>query len=415
MNKSTRILSGAATGNDASNERKPAFAAEAARAYHESRVEHRPNKAERTAKARERKLQEPSLSDLYPHWVVKPWPEPVDTARLLETVIDRIKRHVVLTKDHALACALWLMMSWVHEEAATHSPILLATSPEPECGKSTLIGVLGYQALRSLLTVSISGPALFRSIEKWHPTFAIDEADAAFAENEDLRAVANSGWTRGQGVIRCDPKTNEPRRYGTFCPKIIGLKGKKPPDTLMSRAIVIEMQRKKLSEQVEDFDHLDDQDFQVARQQLLRWAVDHAAILKKATPASPPGFQNRRAANWRLLFAIAELAGGDWKNEAWKAAATIEKVKSTLRQSMGLQALSDIRELFEMTNSEALLSKDIVEKLSADPEKPWAEYSRGRPISQKGLSTLLNEYAIYSETIHPPGMPHGKGYKRFGI
>ena len=44
-----------------------------------------------------------------------------------------------------------------------------------------------------LPNVSISGPALFRSIEKWTPCLIIDEADTTLVDNDDLRAVINSG------------------------------------------------------------------------------------------------------------------------------------------------------------------------------------------------------------------------------
>jgi hypothetical protein len=117
------------------------------------------------------------------------------------------------------------MLTWIHEQAAVHSPILLATSAEANSGKSTLLELVGFLVRRSLLSVTISGPALFRSIEKWSPTFVLDEADTSFVKNEDLKEVINSGWTRGQSVIRCDPETNDPRAYPTFCPKAIGMKG----------------------------------------------------------------------------------------------------------------------------------------------------------------------------------------------
>jgi len=83
--------------------------------------------------------------------------------------------------------------------------------------------------------------------------FVVDEADDAFVDNPDLRQVINSGWTRGQGVMRCDPDTNEPRRFSTFCPKAIALKGKKMPDTMLSRTIFIEMKRRLRSEKVDHF------------------------------------------------------------------------------------------------------------------------------------------------------------------
>ena len=83
------------------------------------------------------------------------------------------------------------------------------------------MGVIAFLVRRSLLSVGVSSAALYRSIEKWNPTFVVDEADDAFVDNPDLRQVINSGWTRGQGVMRCDPDTNEPRRFSTFCPKAV--------------------------------------------------------------------------------------------------------------------------------------------------------------------------------------------------
>jgi putative DNA primase/helicase len=207
---------------------------------------------------------------LFSHWAVKPWPEPIDLDVLLQRIVEKIRRHVVMSEDQAVAVALWVALTWVHETAAVHSPILLVTSAEANSGKSTLVGLVGFLARNALLSVSITGPALFRSIEKWQPTFAIDEADTAFIKNDDLRAVVNSGWTRGQSVIRCDPETNEPRTYSTFCPKAIAMKGRKLPDTTLSRSITIELKRRLPKEIADDFDHVDDTELSDLRRQLAR-------------------------------------------------------------------------------------------------------------------------------------------------
>jgi hypothetical protein len=212
---------------------------------------------------------------LYPHWEVEPADSPVDGAALLNALTECIRRHVVLTKDQTTVVALWIMLTWVHEQAAVHSPILLATSAEANSGKSTLLGLIGFLVRRSLVSVTISGPALFRSIEKWSPTFVLDEADTSLVNNEDLKEVINSGWTRGQSVVRCDPETNDPRAYRTFCPKAIGMKGRKLPDTTLSRCLIIEMERKLPSETVADFNHLDNEGFASLRGQLVRWADDN--------------------------------------------------------------------------------------------------------------------------------------------
>ena len=316
-----------------------------------------------------------------------------------------------MSHDQALAVALWVMLTWVHEAAAVHSPLLLVTSAEPNSGKSTLIGVIGFLARRSLLSVSIRGPALFRSIEKWQPTFAIDEADTVLLNNDDLKEVVNSGWTRGQSVIRCDPETNEPRPYSTFAPKAIGMKGRKLPDTTLSRAIIVEMKRKRPDEMATDFDHTDDVEFANLRRRLLCWANDNVAALTAATPDIPPGFHNRTRANWKLLLAIAERAGPEWKQRAWQAAGAIEKVRATFDTSIGVALLEAIRAMFE-PGVDCLLSREIIAKLTADPEQPWVEYKRGKPITQKQLGALLRLYSIISETVHPSDLAHGRGYKR---
>jgi hypothetical protein len=70
------------------------------------------------------------------HWNVDPWPSEVSGAELIEQMVRRIKRHVVLDNEAALTAALWTMVSWMHA-AAVHSPILMVSSPEADCGKTT--------------------------------------------------------------------------------------------------------------------------------------------------------------------------------------------------------------------------------------------------------------------------------------
>src|SRR6516225_7746919 len=141
---------------------------------------------------------------LFPHWHVEAWPEAVDGNALIRDIMRRLQRHVVLAPAQALTVALWIMMAWAHADAAIYSPILMTTSAEANSGKTTLLNLVGFLAPRSLSTVETTGAVLFRSIEKWSPTIIVDEADTMLVDNEPLRAVINSGWTRGSGVLRCD-------------------------------------------------------------------------------------------------------------------------------------------------------------------------------------------------------------------
>src|SRR5262249_19389000 len=219
------------------------------------------------------------------------------------------------------------------------SPILFVTSAEKDSGKSTLLGVVNFLARRSLQSVDITGAALFRSIAKWQPTLIVDEADDALADNVDLRSGINSGWTRGQGVIRCHPDTHEPELFSTFAPKVVGMKGRNLPDTTLSRSIVIAMRPRRPKDPKEDtadFSHCDTEAFAALRPRLMRLAADQAEALARAEPEIPADFHNRRRANWKPLLAIADLAGGDyWPARARAAALAIEAAAATFDPSVG--------------------------------------------------------------------------------
>src|SRR5262249_16642077 len=337
------------------------------------------------------------------HWNVEIASEPVDGGILLRAVKEAVQRYVFMSDHQAVAVALWVVFSWLHEHM-THSPILYVTSAERDSGKSTLLGVVNFLARRSLQSVDISGPALFRSITKWEPTLIVDEADDVLADNPDLRSVINTGWTRGQGVIRCHPDTHEPELFSTFAPKIVAMKGRNLPDTTLSRSIIITMKPRRAGEYADDFDHLDNETFARLRSQAMRWAADNVEAIIKATPEIPGGFHNRRRANWKPLLALAEAGSGEWKTAAWKAALEIEKVADTFDASKGVELLRAIKAAFEAQakeprNNDRITAPGLNDVLIADKTAPWATYNKGKEISQAQVAKLLKLYGIKPKTI----------------
>jgi putative DNA primase/helicase len=338
---------------------------------------------------------------------IEPWPAPVEGASLLRAIVRRLKRHIIFNDEAAITVALWIAFAWTHD-AATHSPILLVTSAEMNSGKTTLLGLVRFLVPRALFIVEISSAVLYRAIEKWTPTLIVDEADVLFKQNPELRAVVNSGWTRGMGVPRCHPETHEPEIFSTFGPKAIGMKGKNLPDTTLGRSIVIEMQRKKSDEHADNFEHVDDDELITTRRLLARWAADNVKALIAAEPVLPEGFQNRLAANWRPLLAIADAAGGEWPELARAAAKALSNIDA---ESEGTALLSDIKLIFAAKAVDRLASADLVAALHALEDRPWAEFGRGeKPISPNQLARLLKAFVIVPGTIRTSaGTP--KGYK----
>jgi hypothetical protein len=348
---------------------------------------------------RREQAEEAGPPPLFGHWMVEPWSEVVHAGELLLAIVGRIKRHVVLTDEQAVAVALWVLFAWVHDTAAVHSPILLATSAEANSGKTTLINVVRFLVPRSLVCAGISEAALFRVVEKYEPTIIVDEADVLLLENEPLRAVINGGWTRGFSVVRCVGDDNTPYAFPTFCPKALGMKGKRLPDTTLSRAIVIEMQRKKAGDQAVHFRSIDDAGLAELRRRALRRSMDNGEKLDGAEPDMPPGFDNRLGDNWRLQLAIADTAGGEWPDKARKAAARLSEVADAA--SIGVQLLAAVKAAFDGADGvnplERISSAELAETVGADASSPFSEWKGGKPITQAQLARALKPFGIAPE------------------
>jgi hypothetical protein len=180
-------------------------------------------------------------------------------------------------------------------------------------------------------------------------------------------------------------------------------------DTLEDRAVIVTLQRKARTAMVERLRKRDCDDFATLRRQGARWAADNFDRLTDPDPRIPDALNDRAADNWRPLLAIADLVAGDWPRRAREAACLLsgEGHDST---SINVELLADIRAAFG--EEDVIRSADLVAALVADPERPWAEWRRGRPLTPKQLGGLLRPFGIISEEVHPAGLAHGKGYRR---
>jgi hypothetical protein len=255
--------------------------------------------------------------------------------------------------------------------------------------------VLGELVARPLPTSNVTVPAVFRTIEKAHPTLLIDEADTFLKENEELRGVLNSGHRKGTAsVIRTVGDDHEPRQFSTWAPAAIAMIGQLPA-TLDDRAVRIRLRRRKPTEQVQSFrsdraDHLRE----LARK-AARWTADHGAALGAADPDMGE-LVNRAADNWRPLFAIADVAGGEWPALARQVADHTESVRD--EQSIKMMLLSDIRDIIRLRSGEDRIRTAELAALLGDIEgRPWAEWGRsGKPITAAGLARQLSPFGILS-------------------
>jgi Protein of unknown function (DUF3631) len=341
------------------------------------------------------------------------WSEAVDTAVLLSEINAKISRYVALQPHQLAAATLWVTHCWLYDHnVPIHSPILAGTSAEPDSGKTTLIAVAGHLTPRYSLNIEMTGPSLYRHVDRVKPTLMIDEADDLFARRSDLKHIINAGWTRGAKIPRqvSIGGTLQTVYFDPFTPKAIAMLGRNLPQATRTRCIELRMLPKRPSQRVEAFSQVDDPEFAILRRKLARWAADNAAVLKQAKPTMPPGLNNRSAANWVTLLAISEIAGEPWQIAAYDAAERLSR--SGRRPSEGVQLLTAFNELFA-AGKKVITSESVVAHLRRDPTSIWADFNRGGPVTQRQVAHLLDGFDIQPMTIHPTGRSdHSpRGYK----
>src|SRR5437667_909957 len=241
----------------------------------------------------------------------------VNGAEVLNQVSARFTFYLVLPPGAADAIALW--SAHAHACGAfVHTPRLSLASPEPECGKTTTLDLLATMTPRALRTENLTAPVLFRLVDQHQPTLLLDEVDTYLTHSDELRGLLNAGHKQGACAYRCEGQGNTVRAFKAFAPAV--LSGIGPlPDTLRSRSIRILLLPAEPEQITAHFDSRHTEIETILCRKLARWAQDNFAALQACDPAMPPTAFNRLADNWRPLFAIAQIAGGDWPRRAREA------------------------------------------------------------------------------------------------
>lgn len=324
---------------------------------------------------------------------VEPYGEPVDGIMLLDSIEKTLSKHVILPQGVADAISVWSVLTYC-TDAFRILPNLGITSPVKRCGKTTLLEVLQGLTNKALTASNISPAAVFRTIDRYHPTLLIDEADTFLKDNDELRGVLNSGHTRSSAfVIRVEGDDHEPVKFSTWGPKAISMIGNLP-ETLQDRSVVVELRRKFQGESAVKINI----DFEAAcadlRKKCRRWSNDNKHKLTITRPQMPKIPNDRMVDNWMPLFTIASIAGGGWPD---KIKNSLLKMMGSEDTNIGEMLLEDIREIFNFERQ--LSSEDIVRKLKDKTDRPWIDWNRGKGLTQNGLARLLRPFGIKSKNL----------------
>jgi len=339
----------------------------------------------------------------------------IDGSQLLDDVREFVGRFCAFPSPACLdVAALWAAHAHMIECFHT-TPRLAMLSPEPGSGKTRVLEVL--QLLTpSMLLLSASAPAVFRTIAEKPITLLFDEVDAIFKAggdpgNDDLRALINSGYRRGATIPRCVGPTHDVAHFPVFAAKALAGLGDLPP-TIMPRCVVFRMRKRAPGEHVEPFrvrEH--EEPGHALRDQLADWALTVGTAAGVAWPNMPDPVRDRLAEVWEPLFAVAEQAGGHWPETVWAACEHFLQDDGDASVSLGVRLLIDLRDAFG--DAAALSTGTILARLcgeepytkdsDGDPvfiaeSAPWGNL-RGEPLNARGLARLVGRYDVAGRKV----------------
>ena len=324
------------------------------------------------------------------------WPNPLNGASLMSSLIAELKKYIVMTPEDFTAMALWVIFTHTIDVARV-SPVLAIRSPIKRCGKTSAMNLLAALVSKPYSVSNISAAVLYRLVNKYSPTLLLDESDTYLGNSEKMMTgILNSGHTRTNAqVARMDQ--GKVTRFSTFCPKAIAGIGNMP-STVLDRSIVLRLRRKLPEELVSKFVPRQNDEMVALRAQIARWAHDNRSRIATMRPASANLENDRYEDNWEPLLAIAECLGTDWLALAYQAARALSRTHDEVKCS-GEELLRDIQKAFDHTGMTKLSTAKLIDALCANREGPWSTYTNGKPITAREISNLLSDFDIASKNL----------------
>lgn len=353
--------------------------------------------------------------------------DPVSKAALpeaLERTYWFLKRFLVFGSDwQPVVIAVWIAHTHVFE-AFDFTPYLNINSAEKRSGKSRLLDCLRLLVREPWCVAQPSEAVLYRKISQHRPTVLFDEADTVFSggrgddKREPLRALLNTGFTRGAKVPRCVGPNHELREFEVFCPKAIAGIGSLP-STVADRSIPIVLVRRSKDQPVERFrERAIKEEADQIKTLFHSWAQDENTLvaLRIASPDVPGSLGDRQADICEPLLAIAELADGDWPERARRALSELY-CGQVEEDSIGVQLLCAIREVFNSNRLDRIATADLLRCLVERDDGPWASWwsadvdrSNCKGPAAK-LAKLFKPYGIAPRGIRLADGSTPKGYQ----
>ena len=321
----------------------------------------------------------------------------VNIEETLDMISGVFKEHVKFQDDSdADALALWSAMTYLMEHLEI-APMVYVWSPEPMCGKSTVMKLLKVFCHRAEMVSKITPAAIYRLIQRDQPTLIFDEADRFLRGNNELNGIINAGHARFEATVIINKKlpdgNHDPIEFPVWCAKAIAGIGKQD-DTLTSRSIVISLRRKLVSEMVKPVRFNLYQEYEAIRGTLAAWAANFEPISEVEMEPFLKANTDRGIDNWLALGIIAKRINPEWVQRVQAALDSIEKRQTNNLQSAGVQLLSDVYSVVSEYSRPDWPSTELYNAVVFNEETDWSEFNHGRPVTKKKFTQMLGEFGV---------------------
>jgi hypothetical protein len=325
---------------------------------------------------------------------------------LLGAICALLQRYVVFQfPEQPVVIALWIVHTWTIK-AFDYTAYLFVNSAEKRSGKTRLLDVLALVVKGPWRAAGASEAVLFRKVERDKPTLLYDEIDTVFHANkndgmENIRRFFNVGYERGAKIPRCvgEGAKQDIQEFDPFCAKAISGIGKVLPDTVTDRCLPIELQRQSREEKAERFRKREAEALAAPIRGALEAFWQQTGLtetLRDARPSLPDELSDRQQDICEPLLAIAEMANGEWAQNA--RAALVKLCAQEEDASIRVKLLGDIKTVFDTRSADRLTTEAILEALVRIEDSPWAlmwaddlKFSNIQKAASK-LARMLKDY-----------------------
>jgi len=344
---------------------------------------------------------------------VQPWPDPVDGATLLDNLRAYFTGPLVLPEGGPETCALYAATTHIIDLLEI-VPYINFRSEAKRAGKSIGGTLMSHVVRRPRHTANASPAWIFR--QEGFPTLIIDEGDTFIDLSDELRGILNAGYDRNLVVGRVAQQGRNfvPVEFRPFGFKVICGIGNLP-DTVTDRSLVLDLRRKKRTDQVTRFNRQERLRYKARgtdlNRQLLRWTGDNWERLDAAVPVVPAELHDRAQHNWEPLLVVADVAGGHWPETARRVAKLLSAesvakddlevlladIYVMLAENRAYQHV-DVHGTIHWLPGHVLTPTELARRLWALEERPWSAYGpRQLPITTDQVGKMLSRAGIRSQ------------------